>query len=141
MLQLLVKGVDDAPEGMDLDVERVFAGVSLTGSESEKQVIEFIEEGKYLDNLSFIDRFGYRLSRELLSSGTKAVLSVLHFPTIPVNCEEVGYNAFSALVRFCHNGIAYVNNFPYPLITEGISEIDVMYRGMRFKIRKILQST
>ena len=76
MLQLLVKGVDDAPEGMDLDVERVFAGVSLTGSESEKQVIEFIEEGKYLDNLSFIDRFGYRLSRELLSSGTKAVLSV-----------------------------------------------------------------
>ena len=30
MLQLLVKGVDDAPEGMDLDVERVFAGVSLT---------------------------------------------------------------------------------------------------------------
>ena len=133
MLQLLVKGVDDAPEGMDLDVERVFAGVSLTGSESEKQVIEFIEEGKYLDNLSFIDRFGYRLSRELLSSGTKAVLSVLHFPTIPVNCEEVGYNAFSALVRFCHNGIAYVNNFPYPLITEGISEIDVMYRGMRFQ--------
>lgn len=26
-----------------------------------------------------------------------------------------------------------VNNFPYPLIAEGISEIGVMYRGMRFK--------
>ena len=80
MLQLLVKGVDDAPEGMDLDVERVFAGVSLTGSESEKQVIEFIEEGKYLDNLSFIDRFGYRLHASSLAQELRRCYLCCIFP-------------------------------------------------------------
>ena len=79
------------------DVEAVFLNVDMYGSIFQKNVIEVIDKGRYLDKSKYIDRFGNHLYLSDLSTGSKALLLTEAFPDMIINFDEVGLNAISLL--------------------------------------------
>lgn len=86
------------------DIEALFKQIRVKGTEEEKAVISKIEQGKYNDDNSFIDRFGYKLYLSELSTGCKAALCVLNKPDMQINLIECGINALDVILSICKNG-------------------------------------
>ena len=104
MLQIFVNKVDNKEYELINNVESAFLSVKLTGTELERKLIEEIEQGKYNDGESFIDRFGYKIRISELSTGCKAALCVLHFPNKVINLCECGVNARDIVINYCPSG-------------------------------------
>ena len=139
MLKLnLIRKTSDLPKsGIIYDVELEIVKIKLQGTKLERKFIEVIEQGEYLDPLSFIDRYKYKLTKDDLSTGCKAALVVANRPNTPVSLIECGYNAVSAIVQYCRDGevYTYVPEIPYicfeTLDMKSIT-IDVELDGKRF---------
>ena len=86
------------------DIEALFKQIRIKGTPEEKAVISKIEHGKYNDESSFIDRFGYKLYLSELSTGCKAALCVLNKPDLQINLIECGINALDVILTTCENG-------------------------------------
>lgn len=86
------------------DIEALFKQIRIKGTEEEKAVIAKIEQGKYNDDNSFIDRFGYKLYLSELSTGCKAALCVINKPNMQINLIECGINALDVILSTCKNG-------------------------------------
>lgn len=86
------------------DIEALFKQIRIQGTEEEKAVISKIEQGKYNDDISFIDRFGYKLYLSELSTGCKAALCVINKPNMQINLIECGINALDVILSICKNG-------------------------------------
>lgn len=86
------------------DIEALFKQIRIKGTEEEKAVISKIEQGKYNDDNSFIDRFGYKLYLSELSTGCKAALCVINKPDMQINLIECGINALDVILSTCKNG-------------------------------------
>lgn len=86
------------------DIEALFKQIRIKGTEEEKAVIAKIEQGKYNDDNSFIDRFGYKLYLSELSTGCKAALCVINKPNMQINLIECGTNALDVILSTCKNG-------------------------------------
>lgn len=86
------------------DIEALFKQIRIKGTEEEKAVIAKIEQGKYNDDNSFIDRFGYKLYLSELSTGCKAALCVINKPDIQINLIECGINALDVILSTCKKG-------------------------------------
>lgn len=86
------------------DIEALFKQIIVKGTAEEKAVISKIENGKYNDESSFIDRFGYKLYLSELSTGCKAALCVLNKPDVQINLIECGRNALDVILSVCKNG-------------------------------------
>ncbi len=104
--------IDEVPnykeENIINDVEAEFTKIKLTGTELEKLFIEKIDQGKYNDKQSFIDRFGFKISNLHLSTGCKAALCLLHFPDRIINLHECGLNARDMIINYCTLGRALI---------------------------------
>lgn len=87
-----------------LDVEKAFETVVLSGTFEEKQLIKLIESGEYLDNTSFIDRFGHKLYLSELSTGCKAGLCVNYFKNRVISLKECGLNARDVIINVLKDG-------------------------------------
>ena len=75
MLRIIDSNFDDVSSyNVDHNVEKLFDTIVLKGTPTERKIIELIEKGQWNDGNSFIDRFGYKLRIEELSTGAKAVL-------------------------------------------------------------------
>lgn len=72
--------IDDDGTCAKTDIESLFKQIRVSGTPAEKEVIEKIEQGKFNDSQSFIDRFGFKLYMSELSTGCKAALCVLNLP-------------------------------------------------------------
>lgn len=139
MLKLnLIRKPEDLPKsGIIYDVELELIKIKLQGTDLEKKMIQAVEKGQYLDPLSFIDRYGYKLHKSDLSTGCKAGLVVLNRPNTPVSLIECGYNAVSAIIQYCRDGevYTYVPEIPY-ICFEKLDlpsvAIDVELDGKRF---------
>lgn len=107
----MLKLVIDDSENLPLtDVEKLFKQIKLKGTKEEKAVISKIEQGKYNDEYSFIDRFGYKLYISELSTGCKAALCVLNKPDVTINLIECGINALDVILTTCKNGSIIMQN-------------------------------
>lgn len=123
---------DGIPENICHDMEKEFAMIHLDGCEADHKIIEEIDKGRYLDSFSFIDRFGYKLRKSELSTGSKAALTVYHKPNQKYLLTELGINAISTVLRYCKEGEVWIYE---PKITfESINgtDIDVLFNGYRF---------
>lgn len=115
------------------DVEKQFEKIVITGTEAERQAIELVENGKYLDSYSYIDRFGYKLPITELSTGCKTILCVLNTPNQWIDTIESGINAVSVLISICKEGKIIVNDFQTEFITADLNtDIDVELNGLIF---------
>lgn len=86
------------------DIEELFLKINLTGTLEERKVIELIEQGKYNDKISYIDRFGFKLHLSEMSNGCKAALCILHNPNKEINIAECGLNARDIILTTFHDG-------------------------------------
>lgn len=120
---------------IEKDVEKLFATIHLKGTQEERKIIEVIEQGKWCDDLSFIDRFGFRLPLDELSTGTKAALSVLNRPDIILDTICCGVNAVDAMVCFCKNGNIIMDldkvSFEDSMIEQIENGVDICINGLR----------
>ena len=104
-LNVYLSGVDSLDNlSIERDVEYLFKMVTLDGCEYDKKILSVVEKGLYLDNLYFIDRFGSKLSRKYISTGSKAALVLYHMPDVVVWGGEVGCDALTEIVKFCSRG-------------------------------------
>lgn len=86
-------------EDFILDVNSSFRDCGFSGIYFCKRVISCIDGGTYLDDMSFIDRFGYRLYSKFLSTTSKALICLDEFPEKVVNFCEVGNDVGSFILE------------------------------------------
>ena len=80
------------------DVE-AFAGIiRLKDDKFTNKVLNELEKGSYQSEYSFVDRFGYGLRANSLSTGSKILLSAYYNPNYVINCTELGNNALDLLL-------------------------------------------
>lgn len=94
----------NAQETQITDIEALFRQIRIKGTAAESAIFSKIEHGKYNDENSFIDRFGYRLHLSELSTGCKAALCVLNNPDLQINLMECGINAIDVILTTCKYG-------------------------------------
>lgn len=98
MLNILL-GEDNKPENNYIhDVEREFLFLKTLEPVSSEIIIRRIDGGHYLDNKSFIDKYGYKLPITSLSTGSKILLLVNNTDKV-INGIEMGQNAFELLIQ------------------------------------------
>lgn len=133
-LEILFYGQQELGDNFEFDAEDLFMRTRLTGCEYDREVIKRLEQGEYLDNGGFIDRFGYKLPRMFLSTGAQILLSVYHNPDKIVNGVELGHNALYRLVQLCKVGHVLLTPEPAHIscVDEVEPEIDVVCRGVRY---------
>lgn len=106
MLTIYIQGVDKLPENLEVvwDVEKEFNFIDLKETSETRKIIETIEKGKWLDTESYIDRFGFKLWMDNMSTGCKAGLVAASTPNKIINLRECGYNARDSILQILKNG-------------------------------------
>ena len=132
MLTIYFKDIDAPTENIIDDIEEAFCTFRLTGTKVERAAIEEIEKGKYRDSRVFEDRFGVCLYTDCLSSGSKAMMVVGHYPDKVVNCVECGANAITSIAMNCDNGAIIILPRAYGVEIGGDKPINVLCRGHLF---------
>lgn len=119
MLNIFITEFLDPPINLNLieDVEEGFTRIigGIPSSSVNKNLISAIDEGEYLDNFFFIDRFGCKQSISNLSTGCKAALSVNNLKDSVISTIECGVNAVNAILHYCVDGNLLLP-FDYKLI-------------------------
>jgi hypothetical protein len=105
MLYIYRNGIDKIDEDKLVhDVELEFDKIGIVDSLEVRQHLEDIEHAKYNDINSFIDRFGFKLYSEYLSTGCKAAILVSSLPDKIIDTIECGPNAIVSIVMNCRKG-------------------------------------
>lgn len=114
------------------DVEKEFSTLTIQGTNIDKILIEKIEKGRYNDSISYIDRFGYKLHIDDLSTGCKAALCVANLPNKIIDLIECGNNARDAIIRYCSNGNIIIRDNGLTISTINGTETRVTMNGLKF---------
>lgn len=115
------------------NVEAIFATTRLTGCKYDKDMVELIEQGEYLDHTRYKDRFGCTLYFSDASTGLKVALAVYHNPQVIVNGVEIGMEAFYHVVTHCKEGYILFPAETRAVVCEAEDEeIDVVCKRRRF---------
>ena len=118
------------------DVENEVYVKGIPDNDTAKKLIQKIEKGKYLDNSSFIDRFGYKLYLDSMSTGCKAAMVVVANNDKIVDLKECGWNARDEIIKNCKDGNILIedNGISYGFSNEEKDiPIDVKLDRYRFK--------
>ena len=124
---------EDAPM-MDVDVE--FLKLSVADTPLVRTLLKEIERAEYCSPTSFIDRYGFKLPIDHLSTGCKTALLVALKPDLLVDLSECGDNARDAILMKCRDGHIKMH-FPLSMIAGGRDlykeerDIDVAINGFR----------
>ena len=100
------------PKDIDfvLNVEASFMmNVDFKKTQFVEKVLDSIEEGRYLNSDSFIDRFGYKLNISELSTTSKILIMANEYPNKCINAVELG-KAGHALVPLLKDACLYVGD-------------------------------
>lgn len=133
-LSIYFEGVDELPDmPIERDVETLFMTVRLDGCDYDKTMLREIEEGQFVDNFNFIDRFGCTLARDCLSTGTKAALSLYHMPDVMIWGVEMSHDALAEIVKHCMQGTLLLpaSNYYVRCKIEDC-KIDVVCKGRHY---------
>lgn len=135
MLTLYLDYLDKSLEkDVVCDVEKEFETFELCGSEDERLFINKIEKGQYNseDNLSFIDRFGFKLHKNQMSTGCKAALCVLRNPDKIIDLSECGLNARDIILSFCKNGAVFIKDYGITFVDYTNSSVSIKLDNYAF---------
>lgn len=114
------------------DIEEYFLTVKITGTEEERALIKGIDNGEYLDQNSFIDRFGFKLYISELSTGCKAALCVSSNKDLVFDLSECGKNAVDEIIKTCKNGNILVHELNSTINNYDRDSIDVKLDNYEF---------
>lgn len=114
------------------DVEDAFNYIRLGEHPEENDIVKYIDQAEINDEVSIIDRFGYKLTKFNLSTGSKAALVVLNNPDKIVSLIECGINAVSAIITYCKNGSVVLTTDENAIMFKRKPVIDVEIDGFRF---------
>lgn len=106
---------DDKPIDYIHDVDSYIYKVGIPDTELNRYLLNKLEGAKYDSVSSFIDRDGYKLPVNLLSTGMKCLLEVIHSGKC-VNGTELGQNAFELLIQSANGDVYFsdVDRFELP---------------------------
>lgn len=135
MLNLYIKPdnrVISSEKEVVADVEKEFKQLKLQGTDVEKMLIEKIEKGTYLDSISFIDRFGYKLYLDNLSTGCKAALCVVNRLDKIIDLAECGHNARDIIISLLMEGNVLMEDSSVTFSSIYGQNVDVRVDNYRF---------
>lgn len=108
------------------DIDSYFTTIKVDDTDVNRRLINEIDYGKYLDSISFIDRFGFKEMIQHLSTGCKTALLTVNNPHILVDSLEMGVNARDSLIRNGRNGSLYLHYNDVPICFSGEDlEVDI----------------
>jgi len=112
MLRIYI-GLDKVPEGLKVvkDNEVAFIYTELEDTETVKSILKRVEQAEYNDNVSFIDRFGFKLYSDCLSTGTKTLLNINYQVDKVFYGGEMGYNAIAELLKLKNGNVYFDKTF------------------------------
>ncbi len=114
MLHIYVGDYDETDivkqENFVYDVEAAFAKLKLKGTDLERKALKELEQAQWLDGLSFLDRFGYKLYNRYISTGCKTALLVINCPDCIVNAVEAGFEVRDFIIKYCKEGAIYLSS-------------------------------
>jgi hypothetical protein len=132
MLKIVLKGYN---ERTTFDVDDEFSKIRLPDTAKNRQIIERIEQGKYEDEIYYIDRFGYKLYKQYMSSGCKAALLIQNTDLV-VDTTECGANAIAAILNLCDSGSAILvdknSKLPYSQFVQNGTKCNIEFNGYHF---------
>lgn len=133
MLNLFLKDTNiKSDKEIVVDVEKEFSKLKIKGTALEQLIIEKIEKGKYNNETSYIDRFGYKLHYNDMSTGCKAALCVANMPNKVIDLAECGYNARDLIIVLCTDGNIIIEDNGLTISTQYGNNIDVKLDNYRF---------
>lgn len=112
------------------DVEIEFNKIEINVDKAA-QLVKDIDHGELINDLAFIDRFGYKQPLEYLSTGCKASICTLAEPNKVISYAEVGLNARDTTIKTLRNGIIHIRHFDVTVCGDNCT-IDVIYHGKHF---------
>ena len=131
MLNLKIS--DDIAKEVNTDIEVEFMKFRLKDSILNRMIIEIIEKGRYNDEDSFIDRYGFKLYDSEMSTGCKAALCVANNPDKLYNLKECGYNAQDLIISILKEGNIIIPDRDMTIYNYGTDKkIDVKLDDYRF---------
>ena len=104
MLHVYLKNHDGDPySGIDKPVVRnvqaKFMRTQVKDLPSVREAIRALDEGEYVNDRTFKDRFGDTISIENLCSGTKAVIVLSCNDDVAIDTLECGHNALDFIIH------------------------------------------
>lgn len=124
--------LEDAPQYVPVvrDVQLEFLKIKLRNTPTTVALLHDIEQGEFLDSVSFKDRFGFKLSTSDMSLGCKAALCAAYCPDTVIDTNECGTNAIDAIIKWLKSGKILLR---LPVCLGVSDKIDVMCNGYHFK--------
>ena len=138
--------IDEIPskENIVIDLEKQFDSIEIKGNELDKELIKEIDQGEYIDNTTFVDRFGNRLYMSELSTGCKAALCVANSTDEIIDLKECGLNARDTIICACTNGAVIIHNEAITIQDKFNALINVEIDGYRItsveRLNRYIQS-
>lgn len=133
MLHIRIKSWEKIDKQARDDIDYLFELVKLRDDEITRKLLWEIDEARYNDSISIIDRFGMQLSLLDISTGCKAALLVAYNPDIEYDLTLCGWNARDAIIKNIKNGrILLLDEGITISYDEDTEEIDVEMNGYRF---------
>lgn len=130
MLYLYFRGAEPAEIPIVTNVESAFLWAKFEATEENKALVRKIEQGTLVDRATFIDRMGYRLYTECLSTGCKAALLVQNTDKL-IDLRECGLNAINTILTTCKSGKVLMDPPSLEFEGEGIP-VEIMLDGRVF---------
>lgn len=99
----------DAIIAWDNEVE--FLYTALEDTKEVRSILENVEHAKYNDKASFIDRFGYKLYSDCLSTGAKTLLNINYQTDKVFYGGELGWNSLQELLKLKNGNVFFTDGF------------------------------
>ena len=134
MLELYERHSPPADGEIIRNPEAAFLELRVTRSNLTETLMREIDKAKYVNEVLFIDRFGYALPISRLSTGCKTAIVVEHNPDKIVDLIECGYNARDSIIRNIKSGKVLFRYDDISIDYPGFNDyaIDVLFDGVHF---------
>lgn len=117
-----------------INVDRVFPTFKLIGTELDKKIIADIEQGEYVSNTEYKDRFGRTLPIWYMSTGCKIALCVANLPDTLIDLIECGDNALVAIFKYCNKGNVRLFDDSKEIVVDKDFNCDIQFDGYHFTL-------
>ena len=93
------------------------------------KLLSEIEQGSFLSDVAYTDRFGYKLHIDDMSEGCKAALCVEYCQDNVIDTIECGDNAIDTIIKIMKNGAIVLHD---PVCLSVDTPVDVICNGYHF---------
>ena len=128
MLDIYI-GTNNRPKDLIIDAEVSFSRLETIVSNVTVFILKELENAQLLDNRGFIDKKGYKLPIDFLSTGSKILISVALSDEC-VNGDELGQNAFNILLHL--TGKVYFTSTKRFEIPDHVPIDNIRVNGLSF---------